>query len=204
MVGAAKGAPLPSPWDACRLLGCSHRAALWSTLRPPSSRSTCWRLARLAAPSQVCALPPSHRSSGFSATLPSTAAARECRARARASGTIAAGRWHFGGAPGQSNLGRLDRLVGSMDASSTHDEIYLWWGTQIEQFFWTEQAPGDLAQCRSWGCKCSTPSSVLTRLPPVGSLRAGKVPENVRENERAFAFPSSLRQQEGAGMRRPQ
>lgn len=33
-------------------------------------------------------------------------------------------RWHFGGAPGQSNLGRLDRLVGSMDASSTHDEIY--------------------------------------------------------------------------------
>ena len=27
-------------------------------------------------------------------------------------------RWHFGGALGQSNLARLDRLVGSMDASS--------------------------------------------------------------------------------------
>ena len=33
-------------------------------------------------------------------------------------------RWHFGGALGQSNLARLDRLVGSMDASSTLDEIY--------------------------------------------------------------------------------
>ena len=79
------------PWDACRLLGRSHRAALWSTRRPPSSRSTCWRSARLPAPSQVCALPPSHQSSGSSATLPSTAAPRECRTRARASGTISAG-----------------------------------------------------------------------------------------------------------------
>jgi hypothetical protein len=33
-------------------------------------------------------------------------------------------RWHFAGALGQSNLARLDRQVGRMDASSTHDEIY--------------------------------------------------------------------------------
>ena len=33
-------------------------------------------------------------------------------------------RWHFGGALGQSNLARLDRLMASMDASSTLEEIY--------------------------------------------------------------------------------
>ena len=33
-------------------------------------------------------------------------------------------RWHFGGALGQSNLARLDRLVATMDASSTLEEIY--------------------------------------------------------------------------------